>query len=78
MNKKTTAAVGIALSAVIVGDFLPVIAGVAGGLSLMVQDDNEKLPEWFKKIFIVNKYIVGIGCLAVAVLHFVFPGALFL
>ncbi len=65
-------------SAVIVGDFLPVIAGIAGGLSLIVQDDNEKFPEWFKKVFIVNKYIVGIGCLAVALLHFVFPGALFL
>ena len=65
-------------SAVIVGDFLPVVAGIAGGLSLMIQEENEKFPEWFKNIFIANKFIVGIVCLGVAVLHFVFPGALFL
>ena len=51
---------------------------MAGGIALFIKDDNEKLPEWFKKVFIANKYIVGIVCLAVAVLHFVFPGALFL
>ena len=65
-------------SAVIVGDFIPAVAGIAGGLALMIQDDNEKLPDWFKKIFITNKFIVSIACLAVALLHFVFPGALFL
>lgn len=65
-------------SAVIVGDFIPAVAGIAAGVVLMIQDDNEKLPEWFKKIFMANKFIVGIVCLAVAVLHFVFPGALFL
>ena len=65
-------------SAVIVGDFIPAVAGIAAGLALMIQDDNERLPDWFKKIFITNKFIVGIVCLAVALLHFVFPGALFL
>ena len=65
-------------SAVIVGDFIPAAAGIAGGVVLMIQEDNEKLPEWFRKIFITNKFIVGIVCLAAALLHFVFPGALFL
>ena len=65
-------------SAVIVGDFIPAVAGIAGGITLMIQDDNENLPEWFKKVFVTNKFIVGIACAAVAILHFVFPGALFL
>ncbi len=65
-------------SAVIVGDFIPAAAGIAGGITLMIQDDNENLPEWFKKIFVANKFIVGIACASVAILHFVFPGALFL
>ena len=65
-------------SAVIVGDLIPAVAGMAAGVTLFIQDDNEKLPEWFKKVFIANKFIVGIVCLAVALLHFVFPGALFL
>ena len=65
-------------SVVILGDFIPAIAGIAGGITLFLQGDNEKMPEWFNKIFVTNKFIVGIVCLAVALLHFVFPGAMFL
>lgn len=65
-------------SAVIVGDLVPAAAGIAGGITLLVQDDNEKLPPWFRKIFLGNKLIVGIVCAAAAILHFVFPGALFI
>ncbi|MBO4532478.1 MAG: hypothetical protein J5726_02140 [Treponema sp.] len=65
-------------SAVIVGDLLPAVAGMLAGLLLVVQDNPEKLPEWFNRIFITNKMIVGFACLGVALLHFVFPGALFL
>ena len=64
--------------AVIVGDFLPAVAGMAGGFSLFVQDENLNLVEWLKNIFVANKMIVGIACLVIALLHFVFPGALFL
>jgi len=65
-------------SAVIVGDFIPALAGVAAGITLLIQDQNAQLPEWFKKIFITNKFIVGIVAFAAAILHFVFPGALFI
>ena len=65
-------------SAVIVGDLLPAVAGMIAGICLMIQDRQEKLPEWFNRIFMTNKMIVGFVCLGVALLHFVFPGALFL
>jgi hypothetical protein len=65
-------------SAVIVGDLLPAIAGMIAGLCLIIQDNQEKLPAWFNRIFMTNKLIVGFACLGIALLHFVFPGALFL
>ena len=65
-------------SVVILGDFIPAIVGIAGGITLFLQGDNERMPEWFNKIFVTNKFIVGIACLAAALLHFVFPGAMFL
>jgi hypothetical protein len=65
-------------SAVIVGDLLPAIAGMIAGVLLIIQDNQEKLPEWFNRIFMTNKLIVGFACLGIALLHFVFPGALFL
>ena len=65
-------------SAVIVGDLLPAVAGMIAGVLLIIQDNQEKLPEWFNRIFMTNKLIVGFACLGIALLHFVFPGALFL
>lgn len=65
-------------NAVIVGDLLPAVAGMIAGLCLVIQDNQEKLPEWFNRIFMTNKLIVGFVCLGIALLHFVFPGALFL
>ena len=65
-------------SAVIVGDLLPAVAGMIAGLCLVIQDNQQKLPEWFNRIFMTNKLIVGFVCLGIALLHFVFPGALFL
>lgn len=65
-------------NAVIVGDLLPAIAGMIAGLCLVIQDNQQKLPEWFNRIFMTNKLIVGFVCLGIALLHFVFPGALFL
>ena len=64
--------------AVIVGDFLPAVAGMAGGFTIFIQDENLNLAPWLKNIFVANKMIVGIACMAIALLHFVFPGALFL
>lgn len=65
-------------SAVIVGDLLPALAGIIAGLCLVVPENDNKIPEWFNRIFMTNKMIVGFVCLGVALLHFVFPGALFL
>ncbi len=65
-------------SAVIVGDLLPALAGMIAGLCLVVPENDNKFPEWFNRIFMTNKMIVGFVCLGVALLHFVFPGALFL
>ena len=65
-------------NAVIVGDLLPAVAGMIAGLCLVIQDNQEKLPEWFNRIFMTNKLIIGFVCLGIALLHFVFPGALFL
>ena len=64
--------------AVFFGDFLPAVAGMAAGLALFIQEDNENIAPWLRRVFVTNKFIVGIACLAVALLHFVFPGALFL
>ncbi len=64
--------------AVFFGDFLPAVAGMAAGLALFIQEDNENIAPWLRKVFVTNKLIVGIACLAIALLHFVFPGALFL
>ena len=64
--------------AVFFGDFLPAVAGMTGGLALFIEEDNENIAPWLRKVFVTNKLIVGIACLAVALLHFVFPGALFL
>lgn len=63
---------------IILGDLLPAIAGIAGGIALLIHEDNEKLPDWAKKVFVANKYLVGICCMSIAIVHFVFPGALFL
>lgn len=65
-------------SVVIFGDFIPALAGMAGGLMLFIKDDDEKLPEWIRRFFVPNGFIVGIVCLCAALLHFVFPGAMFL
>ena len=64
--------------AVIVADFLPAVAGMAGGFTLFIQNEDINMAPWLKNIFVANKLIVGIACMAVALLHFVFPGALFL
>lgn len=62
----------------IFGDFVPAVAGIAGGFALLIQYINQNFPEWIQRIFVANKYFVGIVCMAVALIHFVVPGAMFL
>ena len=68
----------------ILGDFFPAAAGVLGGFALLVayfvekSTTSENLNVTFKKIFVTNSSLVGIACIIIAILHFLFPGALFL
>lgn len=69
---------------IIFGDFLPSLTGILSGLSLLFSYYSEKsdvafqLPSFLEKIFVSEKNIFGILCIAVAILHFIFPGVLFL
>ena len=66
------------------GDLIPVIAGLSGGFTLILeyylQSSNIEVKEgsFIHKIFVINKRAVGILCLAAALLHFLFPKILFL
>ena len=67
----------------VVGDLLPVLAGLLSGASILLEyyvasSEDEPLSENpIAKIIEWRKYI-GIGCIAVAILHFVFPQIIFL
>ena len=61
------------------GDFIPFVAGIAGGFTLLLEyyinkkDVEIKAESFISKIFIANKRIVGIACIAAGALHFLFP-----
>ena len=62
----------------VIGDLLPVAAGLAGGFSLLVEyfkvrSESVDVPESVQKIFIDSRKYIGILCLAASVLHFVLP-----
>jgi hypothetical protein len=67
-------------------DMLPALAGIAAGFILIfgfyrensVKNNNEGNLDRVGDMFLHNKKVVGIVLLAVAVLHFLFPTALFL
>lgn len=66
------------------GDFIPFVAGIAGGFTILLEyyikkkDVVIKEDSFISKVFITNKKIVGIVCLAAGGLHFLFPKVLFL
>lgn len=66
------------------GDFIPAVAGMAGGFTILLayyieQSTAEvQLAEWLQKFFVININIIAYICLGASVLHFIFPGALFL
>jgi hypothetical protein len=70
----------------ILGDMLPALAGIAAGFILIfsfdrensVKSDNEGNLDRVGDTLLHYKKIAGIVLLAVAVLHFLFPTALFL
>ena len=67
----------------VVGDLLPVLAGLISGASILLEyyvasSEDEPLSQTpIAKLIDWRKYI-GTGCIAVAVLHFVFPQIIFL
>ena len=67
----------------VVGDLLPVLAGLVSGASILLEyyvasSEDEPLSQTpIAKLIDWRKYI-GIGCVAVAILHFVFPQIIFL
>jgi len=70
----------------ILGDMLPALAGIAAGFILIfgfyrensVKSGDPGNLDRIGDIFLHNKKVAGIALLAVAVLHFLFPTALFL
>jgi len=68
----------------VVGDLLPALAGLAGAFLLLYEFyrsrndmDGETSSVFIRSVFSSKRYI-GIACIAVAVLHFLFPVVLFL
>jgi hypothetical protein len=72
----------------ILGDLVPALAGIGGGFTLLfgyyrehsspTEIENEKEISRIGDTFLRNKKIAGFIMLAVAILHFLFPRALFL
>ncbi|MCR4941142.1 MAG: hypothetical protein K5930_13735 [Treponemataceae bacterium] len=64
---------------VILGDFLPALTGIVGGICYIIDsmsDNTEKtvkLNPFFENLFVKGKKYVGIVSMAVAVIHFIFP-----
>ena len=63
----------------VIGDLLPALAGLMGGASILLEyfmgttTEEINIPEAVKKIFIECRKYIGVGCLVVGVLHFIFP-----
>lgn len=67
----------------VIGDLLPVVAGILGGGAILIQYFRERsetleIPPVIEDFLDTNKFYIGIGCLVVAVLHFIVPGAVIL
>lgn len=68
----------------VLGDLIPSLAGIAGGISILLDWYNKKssmgvlLPEILNTIFIEGKKYLGVFCIAAGILHFIFPRVLFL
>ncbi len=64
---------------VIIGDFIPAVVGIVGGVCYLIDGLNEKneqtitMNPFFETLFVKGKKYVGIVCIAVAAIHFIFP-----
>ena len=68
----------------IIGDFLPAVAGLVSGFSLLLDfyrgnsNVTTETMEKMERIFMANRRIVGIGAMIVGFTHFLFASVLFL
>ena len=68
----------------VIGDLVPVIAGFAGGASLLLEyfilhsTTNIELKDNVKKVFIDSRKYIGLFCMLAGILHFVFPQVILL
>lgn len=66
------------------GDLLPALAGFFGGTALLILYFEKKSQEGLvlnhtlNLIFVESRKYLGIACIAIAFLHFILPGVLFL
>ena len=66
------------------GDLFPSVAGFLGGIAVLILYFEKKssvsleLNHVFNLILIESRKYLGLGCIAVALMHFVLPGVLFL
>lgn len=66
------------------GDFIPAVAGFAGGACVLIHYFYEKaasdvpVSDSVRRIFIENQKYIGIVCFICAVVHFICPAVLFL
>lgn len=68
----------------IIGDLLPSVVGVLGGIALLIDyyvnnpHSQSKINPKLETIFITNKKYIGIICFLSALLHFLFPRVIIL
>ncbi|MBQ2314889.1 MAG: hypothetical protein II187_08280 [Treponema sp.] len=68
----------------VLGDLLPAFAGIGAGASLLIEyyllnaSDPDTLPEGLQSVFIDSRKYIGVLCLVVGLLHFIFPRVLVL
>jgi hypothetical protein len=74
----------VAGSLPVLSDFFPVLAALAGSSTLLLDYFTSRssvevvLPNVVEQVFVKGAKYVGIVCIAVGILHFIFPKALFL
>ena len=69
----------------ILGDLIPSVAGLAAGISILIEyyaanitDDDFELSDKIESLFVKPRKYIGVFCLLAALLHFLFPRAIFL
>lgn len=71
-------------SILIMGDLLPAIVGILGGIALLINyylnnsPSETKLNPKLESVFVTNKKYIGILCILSALLHFLFPRVIIL